>query len=272
MNRKGRQEEGLTISAFDEIYPDAQDKDNYRQRREWRTSLLERRMSLRLKPEDLERGGIVPKDYWEDPHSAVEMRQIQRKLAAEDLRRGLHNRSTREELVARGLTRAEYFEMDMDRAKKAIQKHSASTKRQIEHQLNSIFNPQLIELEQRGIVESGYFLTRAKQIEEGSRRKESVTIELQKKLLANPAAYDQFAANLVKDLGSGSDEEGGSDSLGRMDDDADRGDDEESEEGTSAISELTETDNGSGASQDDEDWDEFMDSDDEEQARRLQVC
>ena len=116
-------------------------------------------------------------------------------------------------------------------------------------------------------MESGYFLTRAKQIEEGSRRKESVTIELQKKLLANPAYNEQFAANLVKDLGSGSEEEDASDSVGRLDID---GRDEESEE--EEISELTETDNGSGASQDDEEWDEFMDSDDEEQARRLQVC
>ena len=100
------------------------------------------------------------------------------------LKRGLKNRSSKQELIDRGLTRAEYFNMDMAKAKKAIVNHSVSTKKQVENQLNSIFNPQLIELEKRGIVESGYFLTRAKQIEDGHRRLVSVTSELQQKLLS----------------------------------------------------------------------------------------
>merc|ERR1712087_113727 len=160
-------------------------------------------MNIRKSPYELEKAGLVPKDYFDDPMNAMEMKQIHRKLAEEDLKRGLRNRSTKEELVARGLTRLEYFDMDMEKAKHVIQKHSHSTKKQVEHQLNSIFNPQLIELEKRGIVESGYFLTRAKQIEEGHRRLPSVTIELQQKLLSNPQYNEQLAASLVRDLGGG---------------------------------------------------------------------
>ena len=57
------------------------------------------------------------------------------------------------------ISRAEYFDMDMERAKIEIRKHSASTKTQIETQLNSIFNRLLIELQKRGIVETGCFNT-----------------------------------------------------------------------------------------------------------------
>merc|ERR1719204_2603018 len=151
------------------MYPDDHDKSQYRKRRERRADKLERRMSVRMTAEQLEKAGVVPAEYFADPMGAMELRNIHRKLKEEDLRRGLVNRSTRAELVARGLTRAEYFDMDMDQAKREIKKHSASTKAQIETQLNSIFNPQLIELEKRGIVETGYFQTRARQVQEGHR-------------------------------------------------------------------------------------------------------
>merc|ERR1712130_485957 len=101
----------------------------------------------------------------------------------------------------------EYFDMDMDKAKVAIQQHSVSTIKQVETQLNSIFNPQLIELEKRGIVEEGYFLTRAKQIEEGHRRLPSVTAELQQKLLNNPEYNEELAKTLVGDLNRDTEEE-----------------------------------------------------------------
>merc|ERR1712154_561095 len=234
----------LNISAFDEMYPDDNDKTNYRLRRARNSDKLEKRMSRRLSRDDLEKTGLVPFNYFSDPHGAVEMQQIQRKLNEEDLKRGLKNRSSRQELVARGLTRLEYFDMDMDKAKVAIQQHSHSTKRQVESQLNSIFNPQLIELEKRGIVEEGYFLTRAKQIEEGHRRLPSVTAELQQKLLSNPQYNEELAKTLVQDLRSSE------------------------EEYTEEEEEEEEEDTTSNADSDDSD--EFMDSDDEEQARRLQ--
>merc|ERR1712130_747797 len=149
----------------------------------------------------------------------------------------------------------EYFDMDMDKAKVAIQQHSHSTKHQVESQLNSIFNPQLIELEKRGIVEEGYFLTRAKQIEEGHRRLPSVTAELQQKLLQNPQYNAELAKTLVGDLNR--------DSF-----------DEEEEEEDEDIDEYTEDSDESdedGRDSDEEtDSDEYMDSEDEEQARRLQ--
>merc|ERR1712130_211990 len=145
----------------------------------------------------------------------------------------------------------EYFDMDMDKAKVAIQQHSHSTKRQVESQLNSIFNPQLIELEKRGIVEEGYFLTRAKQIEEGHRRLPSVTAELQQKLLSNPQYNEELAKTLVHDLRSDSEQYTDSD------DDNDTDDSDE-------------TDSDQISNDDEEDSEDFMDSDDEEQARRLQ--
>merc|ERR1712154_107143 len=234
----------LNISAFDEMYPDDNDKTNYRLRRARNSDKLEKRMSRRLSRDDLEKTGLVPFNYFSDPHGAVEMQQIQRKLNEEDLKRGLKNRSTKQELVARGLTRFEYFDMDRDKAKNAIEQHSVSTKQQVETQLNSIFNPQLIELEKRGIVEEGYFLTRAKQIEEGHRRLPSVTAELQQKLLSNPQYNEELAKTLVGDLNRDSMDED------EIDEDEYTDSDDDSDEET--------------------DSDDYMDSDDEEQARRLQ--
>ena len=186
------------------------------------------------------------------------MQRIHRKLRQEDLKIGLRNRSTKEELVSRGLTRAEYFDMDMKEARYAIHKHSTNTKKQVEYQLNSIFNPQLIELEKNGVVEPGYFLTRAKQIEEGHRRLPSVTAELQQRLLSNPQYNEELAKTLVQDLRS----EDSDDSDDSIDDDDDDSDEYESSSDDMDGDESSETDS-------DEDSD-FMDSDDEEQARRLQ--
>eukprot|EP01084_Bolivina_argentea_P275932 470668_1 len=242
-------EDPLEISAaFEEMYPDDTDKNNYRLRRARNSDKLEKRMSRRMSQTDMINSGVIPANYFEDPHEAVEMQQIRRKLAAEDLKRGLRNRSTVDELVQRGLTRYEYFEMDMDEARREIALHSQSTKKQVEVELNSIFNPQLIELEKRGIVEEGYFMTRAAQIAEGHRRLPSVTAELQQKLLQNPGYNEELAKTLVSDLRSDSD-------------------DNEYESGTSDDSEMDsdEEDHSDSGSSSDE-----IDSDDEEQARRLQ--
>jgi len=232
----------LSISAFDEMYPDENDKSNYKLRRGRNKDKLERKMSRRMSREDLEKIGLVPMDYFDDPDGAIEMRRIKRKLNEEDLKRGLKNRSTKNELVARGLTRFEYFDMDMDKARTAIQEHSVSTKNQVENRLNSIFNPQLIELEKRGIVEEGYFLTRARQIEKGHRRLPSVTAELQQMLLKNPKYNEELAKVLVGDLNQDSEEKEEEDEYEYTDD-----------------SDSDETDS-----------DDYMDSDDEEQARRMQ--
>ena len=253
--------------ALHEMYPDDNDKANYRLRRARNGDKLEKRMTRRMSIEDLEKAGLIPKDYFEDPHGAIEMQRIHRKLREEDLKIGLKNRSTKQELISRGLTREEYFNMDMDQARNVIQKHSTSTKKQVEYQLNSIFNPQLIELEKNGVVEPGYFLTRAKQIEEGHRRLPSVTVELQKKLLANPQYNEELAKTLVHDLGSDSEDDDDSDD--QSDDSSDDSDEDDDSEYETDSEEDTDQ-NGENDSDDDDDSEDFMDSDDEEQARRLQ--
>eukprot|EP00485_Elphidium_margaritaceum_P003410 CAMPEP_0202695738 /NCGR_PEP_ID=MMETSP1385-20130828/9258_1 /ASSEMBLY_ACC=CAM_ASM_000861 /TAXON_ID=933848 /ORGANISM="Elphidium margaritaceum" /LENGTH=2423 /DNA_ID=CAMNT_0049351815 /DNA_START=30 /DNA_END=7301 /DNA_ORIENTATION=- len=235
--------------AFDEMYPDDTDKKNYRLRKQRNGSKLEKRIRNRQSVDDLEKAGLIPKDYFSDPFAAVEMKNIHRKLHAEDLKIGLKNRSTQQELIARGLTRAEYLDMDMSAAKQAIQSHSTNTRKEMELQFNSIFNPELQELEKNGVVEAGYFLTRAKQIEEGHRRLPSVTAELQQKLLNNPHYNEQLASTLVGDL---------------------RSDQEEEEEEHEEDSDEDDDDDDEDEDEDDEDDDEYLDSDDEEQARRLQ--
>merc|ERR1712154_434164 len=103
----------------------------------------------------------------------------------------------------------------------------------------------------------GYFLTRAKQIEEGHRRLPSVTAELQQKLLQNPQYNAELARTLVGDLNRDSFD-----------------DEEEEEEEDEDIDEYTENSDESDYdecdSNEETDSDEYMDSEDEEQARRLQ--
>eukprot|EP01084_Bolivina_argentea_P149957 261883_1 len=134
---KGDNDTPLSLSAFDEMYPDDVEKENFKLRKKRNTTKLESKMSRRMSVQDMEKFGILPKEYFDDPFAAVEMKLIRRKLAEEDLKRGLKNRSTRQELISRGLARPEYFDMDMKHAKNAIASHSSSTKKQVENQLNA---------------------------------------------------------------------------------------------------------------------------------------
>jgi hypothetical protein len=110
----------LKIAAFEEMYPTEEEQAGYLQRKERIVEKLARRMSNRLTPTELSQMGVLPDEYFNGQFAAIEMKVITRRLAEEDLKRGLKNRSNIEELVVRGLTRYEYHNMDMDEAREAI--------------------------------------------------------------------------------------------------------------------------------------------------------
>ena len=108
MNRSDRQEKTLTMAAFDEIFPNDEDKDDYRHRKERKARLLERRMSLRLKPEDLELRGIVPQGYFEDAEETMNGHKVRKENIIDDLNHRLAQRMGFEELKSKNILPSNY--------------------------------------------------------------------------------------------------------------------------------------------------------------------
>ena len=61
------------------------------------------------------------------------------------------------DMLARGLARSEYINMDKEDAEKQIKKERKMQKKKLSAKLNHNRRPSRNDLEQRGIVPSGYF-------------------------------------------------------------------------------------------------------------------
>eukprot|EP01083_Nonionella_stella_P040552 110004_1 len=121
-------------------------KKQIRSNRKRVSKTLDIRFTNRKTPQELEVRGLLPKDYFDDPSTAYEMRYVQRKLTKETLKRKLKGRMPPNEVVQRGIASNDFWKKTPEEIRQDRRRELKQRKKELEHRLHKDRRPSVHDL------------------------------------------------------------------------------------------------------------------------------
>eukprot|EP01083_Nonionella_stella_P198992 730102_1 len=163
------------------------------------SKLLDTRFGNRKSPQELEIRGLLPKDYFDDPATAYEMRYVQRKLAKEDLKRKLKGRTPVGEIVQRGIAQNDFWKKTPEEIRQDRRRELKQHKKELKHRLHKDRRPSVHDLVAQQIMpEDTAVIQELKNIAHSHKRMESAVKDLATHLPFDEEINKSVAATMMR--------------------------------------------------------------------------